>query len=56
MKQEKKWKDHVRSILAEYEAGRVQEPLTQSGLAQQAGVSRQRTARAAERHHPGEPA
>ena len=41
MKQEKKWKDQVRSILAEYEAGRVQEPLTQSGLAQQAGVSRQ---------------
>ncbi|MEN5223815.1 hypothetical protein ABE561_03385 [Pseudomonas asiatica] len=41
MKQEKKWKDHVRSILAEYEAGRIQGPLTQNGLAQQAGVSRQ---------------
>ncbi|WP_085601123.1 hypothetical protein [Pseudomonas sp. B10(2017)] len=41
MKQEKKWKDHVRSILAEYEAGRIQGPLTQNGLALQAGVSRQ---------------
>ncbi|MCK2109512.1 hypothetical protein ACOQNQ_10575 [Pseudomonas juntendi] len=41
MKQEKKWKDHVRSILAEYKAGRGQGPLTQNGLAQQAGVSRQ---------------
>lgn len=41
MKQEKKWKDRARYILAEYEAGRLQGPLTQNGLALQVGVSRQ---------------
>lgn len=41
MKQEKKWKEEALAILAQHKDGRVQGPLTQSGLAQQVAVSRQ---------------
>lgn len=41
MNRNKKWKEQVRLILSEYNSGRIQGPLTQTGLAQQAGVSRQ---------------
>lgn len=41
MKQNKRWKEQARSILAEYKDGRIQVPLTQNGLAQQVAVSRQ---------------
>ena len=41
MKQDKKWKEQVKSILADYKDGRIQGPLTQNGLAQQVAVSRQ---------------
>lgn len=41
MKQVKKWKEQVKSILADYQAGRIQGQLTQNGLAQQVAVSRQ---------------
>lgn len=41
MKQNKKWKELARSILADYKEGRITGPLTQSGLAQKTAVSRQ---------------
>ncbi|MFQ6574915.1 hypothetical protein [Pseudomonas sp. UM16] len=41
MKQEKKWKEQARSILAEYKKGHGQGLLTQNSLAQQVAVSRQ---------------
>lgn len=41
MKQDKEWKEQVKSILADYKDGRIQGPLTQIGLAQQVAVSRQ---------------
>jgi DNA-binding XRE family transcriptional regulator len=41
VKQDKKWKERARSILADYKEGRVTGPLTQSGLAQKVAVSRQ---------------
>jgi predicted transcriptional regulator len=41
MKQEKKWKDQARSILADYKEGRDQGPLTLNSLAQQVAISRQ---------------
>ncbi|MCU1724504.1 hypothetical protein [Pseudomonas sp. 5P_5.1_Bac1] len=41
MKQEKKWKEQAFAILAQYKDGRIQGPLTQTGLAQQVAVSRQ---------------
>lgn len=41
MKQDKKWKNEARSILAEYKEGRGQGPLTLNNLAQQVAISRQ---------------
>ncbi|MFG0272913.1 hypothetical protein [Pseudomonas sp. zjy_14] len=41
MKQDKKWKELARSILADYKEGRITGPLTQGGLAQKTAVSRQ---------------
>ncbi|MBB6155151.1 hypothetical protein HDC30_002374 [Pseudomonas sp. JAI115] len=41
MKQNKKWKEQAKYILAEYKEGRMQGPLTQKGLSQHVAVSRQ---------------
>lgn len=41
MKQDKKWKETAKAVLAEYKYGRIQGSLTQKALAQQVAVSRQ---------------